>query len=211
MFFENIHTFMEDRHMKIAVGGSAANPPHFGHKDLVGAVVATGEFDQVRWIVSGDRPDKPGMIASCMRWKMGRLLFADDENVSVLYESDCAVPTVFVIENLKQCYPDAEIVWYCGGDHFVPRKQFDGKCDVLGFWNEGEYLFENQEFLIIPRKGLDMNALQLPRNYKILDVSIPDISSTDIRNRIRQKKSVDRFTEDKIIEYIHQKQLYQTM
>ena len=50
--------------MKIAVGGSAANPPHFGHKKLLEAVVATGEFDQVRWTVSGDRPDKPGMIAS---------------------------------------------------------------------------------------------------------------------------------------------------
>ncbi len=194
--------------MKIAIGGSAANPPHFGHRDLVGAVVATGEFEQVRWTVSGDRPDKPGMIASRVRWEMGKLLFADDNDVSVLYEVDQAVPTVFVIENLKQCYPGVEIIWYCGADHFVPREQFDNKCDVLGFWNEGEYLFENQEFLIIPRKGIDMNALQLPWNYKILDVEISEISSTDIRNRIEQGKSVDIFTEGKIVEFILQKKLY---
>jgi nicotinate-nucleotide adenylyltransferase len=89
------------------------------------------------------------------------------------------------------------------------REQFDGKCDVLGFWNEGEYLFENQKFLIIPRRGINMNTLQLPSDYKILDVEIPEISSTDIRNRIKQGKFVNELTECEIVKYIQNNKMYQ--
>ena len=194
--------------MKIAVGGSAANPPHLGHKKLVEAVVATGDFDQVRWTVSGDRPDKPGMITSKIRWEMGKMLFEDSEQPIVLYESNCAVPTRDVLANLKQCYKCTEIVWYCGSDHFVPRKKFGGKCDVLGFWHGGERLFCEQEFLIILREGIDMDLLQLPNRYKILNVTIPKISSTEIRQRIISNKPIKHLVGDAVAEYIRQNNLY---
>ena len=194
--------------MKIAVGGSAANPPHFGHKKLVEAIVSTGDFDQVRWTVSGDRPDKPGMIAPKIRWKMGKMLFGNNKQPIVLYESDCAVPTRDVLANLKQYYKFAEVVWYCGSDHFVPREKFGGKCDVLEFWHDGERLFCEQEFLIIPRKGIDMDLLQLPKRYKILNVTIPKISSTEIRQRIIGNKPINHLVGDEIAEYIRQNNLY---
>lgn len=194
--------------MKIAIGGSAANPPHVGHQKIVDSIIATKEFDQVRWIVSGDRPDKPGMVSSRIRWKMGKLLFKQSKEPLILYEPDRAIPTVEVLKNLQQCYDNAQIVWYCGADHFVPRKQFGGNCDILGFWDDGEILFEKQDFLIIPRKGLDMNSLQLPKHYQLLDVSIPEISSTTIRSYVAEGKSIEQFVGVKVADYIQQKNLY---
>jgi len=193
--------------MKIAVGGSAANVPHFGHKKLVEAVVSTKKFDQVRWIVSGDRSDKPGMPKSKYRYEMGKMLFATNNDVTVLYEPEEAIPTFQVITNLKTCCPEAEIIWYCGADHFVPRKKFNDRCDVLGFWDYGEELFENQKFLIIPRKGVDMSMLQLPKNYQILDVNIPEISSTEIRYKIANGRNVIE-TLPEIVKYSAKFQLY---
>ena len=193
--------------MKIAVGGSAANPPHFGHKQVVESVVLLGCFDQVRWIVSGDRPDKPGLPNSKIRYEMGKMLFANSGDVLVFYEDEQAIPTFQVIAELQKCYPEAEIVWYCGADHFVPRERFGGNCDILGFWDFGEELFDNQEFLIIPRKGLDMNKLQLPKKYRILDVQIPEISSTVIRQKIINGDEVKE-TLPEIVEYIEKNNLY---
>lgn len=194
--------------MKIAVGGSAANPPHFGHKKIVDSIMTTKEFDQVRWIVSGDRPDKPGMVSSRIRWEMGKRLFHQSKKLLILYEPDRAISTVEVLKNLQQCYEVAQIVWYCGADHFVPREQFKGNCDILGFWDDGEILFEKQEFLIIPRKGLDMNSLQLPKHYQLLDVSIPEISSTTIRSHVAKGESIEQFVGLDVADYIQQKNLY---
>lgn len=167
-----------------------------------------GEFDQVRWTVSGYRTDKPRMILSKDRWEMVRLLFGKSTQSIALYESDCAIPTRDVLANLKSCYPSAEIVWYCGADHFVPRERFCGKCDVLGFWYDGEKIFEKQEFLIISRRGIDMNALQLPRRHAILNVDVPEISSTEIRTRLEKGLDVEEFVDVEVAEYIREKNLY---
>lgn len=194
--------------MKIAIGGSAANPPHFGHKKLVEAILATGEFDEVRWIVSGNRPDKPGLISSRQRWEMTKCLFGDNHPAKIIYEAGLAIPTIKVLDEVGKIYPQAKIVWYCGADHFVSRKKFGGKCDIPGFWHKGEKLFREQEFLIVPRKGIDMKLLQLPKKYQILNVAIPEISSTEIRRRIADNKSVNQLVGNVVAEYIRNNRLY---
>lgn len=196
--------------MKIAVGGSAANPPHFGHRELVSAVIGIRKFDQVRWTVSGDRPDKPGLPEARLRWEMGRMVMDRLEPLEVLYESGKAVPTIHVIADIRRSFADAEIVWYCGADHFLPREKFSGKCDILGFWDDGEYLFENQEFLIIPRKGLVMEALQFPKRFTILEADIPEISSTEIRRCIQAGERISHLTSEEVERYIRKKKLYRT-
>ena len=42
---------------RIAIGGSAANPPHTGHLALIEALIHSNLFDVVIWIPSGNRPD----------------------------------------------------------------------------------------------------------------------------------------------------------
>ncbi len=194
--------------MKIAVGGSAANPPHFSHKKLVEAIVATGEFDQVQWIISGNRPDKPGLISSRQRWEMIKHLFGNNHPAKITYEAGPAIPTIEVLDKIGKNYPQAKIVWYCGGDHFVPREKFGGQCDILGFWHEGKRLFREQEFLIIPRKGIDIKLLQLPKKYQILNITIPEISSTEIRQRIINNKPIKHLVGDAVAEYIQVNNLY---
>lgn len=194
--------------MKIAVGGSAANPPHYGHRMLVEAVLATNKFDQVRWTVSGDRPDKPGLPNSIFRWEMGKMVMDGLRALNVLYEPERAIPTFFVISNLQRCYKNAKITWYCGADHFVPRERFNGNCDILGFWDKGEYLFKNQKFLIIPRKRIDLKELQLPMFYEILDVNIPEISSTEIRRLVKNDIGINHLTSGNVEKYIKEMKLY---
>ncbi len=194
--------------MKIALGGTAANPPHFGHKKLVEAALSTGEFDQVQWIISGNRPDKPGLISSRQRWEMTKCLFGDNYPAKITYEVGPAMPTIKILDEIGKNYPQAKIVWYCGSDHFVPREKFGGQCDILGFWHKGEKLFCEQEFLIVPRKGIDMKLLQLPKKYQILNIAIPEISSTEIRWRILQNKPISQFTNRQVIDYIKRNNLY---
>jgi len=43
---------------QIAIGGSAANPPHNGHALLISKLLECNLFTKVIWIISGDREDK---------------------------------------------------------------------------------------------------------------------------------------------------------
>ncbi|MFA5993450.1 MAG: nicotinate-nicotinamide nucleotide adenylyltransferase [Parcubacteria group bacterium] len=193
--------------MKIALGGSASNPAHYGHKFLAEAVLKTGEFDRVRWIVSGERPDKPGMPAVFHRWQMTQLL-AMDQFIEIAYEKKQAVSTVEVIRRTQQEFPQAEIVWYCGSDHFLARRQFAGVCDVEAFWEEGEWLMNHQPFLIAVRKGATQEKMRYPEKCLFLESAIPEISSTHIRQNVRDKKDNQIFTAPAVLQYMEKNRLY---
>jgi nicotinic acid mononucleotide adenylyltransferase len=65
---------MSQRKLRIGVGGSAANPPHWGHIELLKKLLDSGKFDKLIWIPSGIRPDKPGAIEAEHRKKMTELM-----------------------------------------------------------------------------------------------------------------------------------------
>lgn len=193
--------------MKIAIGGSAANPPHFGHKMLVDAIVARKEFDHVQWIVSGERPDKPGLPPVYDRWCMTKMLITDPL-VHITYDEERAVPTIEVICRAQDRFPDAKIIWFCGSDHFVARDRYGGKNDLETFWHSGQWLMEHQEFLIVRRCGIPDDLLRLPRNCTVITADIPAISSTNLRERLRRHKDCTAYTSADVLQYIAQHDLY---
>ena len=193
--------------MRIALGGTAANPAHYGHKRLVEAIIDLKYFDTIAWIVSGDRPDKPGMLPAIDRWHMTKLLITDPR-VDVVYEDGVAVPTVEVIRKAQKDFPYADITWYCGLDHFVAREQFDGLCNIEGFWHEGEMLMKRQHFLIVKRKGLERSVTRYPKRYTLIDCDMPDISSTEIRQRLAKGLDNTLHTSQAVLDYIAGQKLY---
>ena len=193
--------------MRIALGGTAANPAHYGHKRLVEAIIDLKYFDKIMWIISGDRPDKPGMLPAIDRWHMTKLLITDPR-VEITYEEETAIPTVEVIRKAQKDCLHADITWYCGLDHFVAREQFDGLCNIEGFWHEGETLMKRQHFLIVKRKGLERSAIRYPKRYTLIDRNIPDISSTEIRQRLTKGLDNTPYTSQAVLNYIVQKNLY---
>lgn len=193
--------------MKIALGGSAANPAHYGHKALTEAVLRLNQFDRVRWIVSGDRPDKQGMPAPFHRWQMTKRL-GIDPSVEVTFENGLAIPTIDVIRQAQEEFPQAQIVWYGGSDHFVSRSQFDGLCDVEAFWDEGEWLMEKQSFLIVERHGTQNAPMRYPKKFTLLNGRLPEISSTLIRQNVCARRDNSALTSLAVIDYINQHQLY---
>ncbi|MDO5733411.1 MAG: bis(5'-nucleosyl)-tetraphosphatase (symmetrical) YqeK [Eubacteriales bacterium] len=70
--------------------------------------------------------------------------------------------------------------------------------EELPSWFEFERLFQLAEFLIIPRAGYDRSASEslledyrrrYRLRYRILDIEVPELSSTEIRERFRQHRN----------------------
>ncbi len=203
--------------LKIGIGGSAANPPQLGHRHLVEGLLKSNRFDEVFWIPSGVRPDKEGFVSPDHRVAMTILTFPNEWlwqgetkfNIKFndVYEGN--TPTIEVIENFQKQYPDAEITWFTGADSVVPQEKYGGKCEIQAVWIRGEELYSKYNFLILPRPGyLDPKIYNLPENFEIYEVPQLDITSTEIRRRIKNEESIEGLVTPEVAEYIRRNNLY---
>ena len=200
---------------KIAVGGSAADPPHNGHYAVIKKLIELERFDLVIWILSGFRPDKnlkviPDdrvamtelMLDKTWRTKPGTRLVVKYDDV---YNKN--TPTAKRIHRLEHEYPGAEIVWFTGSDSVIPRPEFGGKCEIEVNWTYGQYLMVHKKFIILNRPGYEID-FGLPENFEVLDVQVPSISSSDIRSRIKFGQEFEHLVHPEVGAYIKRNQLY---
>lgn len=203
--------------LRIGIGGSAANPPSLGHRHMVEGLLKSEIFDEVFWIPSGVRPDKDGFVSPDHRVAMTLLTFPTEwlwtgkTNFHIEFNDVYGgnTPTIEVFENFKKKFPDADITWFTGVDSVVPQERYNGKCEMQAVWIRGEELFRNYKFLILPRPGYaDPKTLDLPTNFEIFDEPQLNITSTEIRRRIRDGESVEELVTKEVAEYIKRNNLY---
>jgi nicotinate-nucleotide adenylyltransferase len=203
--------------LRIGIGGSAANPPSLGHKHMVEGLLKSGKFDEIFWIPSGVRPDKEGFVAPDHRVAMTLLTFPTEWlwqgetkfNIKFNDVYGGNTPTIEVIEQFKKDYPEAEITWFTGVDSVQPLEKFGGKCEMQAFWIRGEELYRNYKFLILPRPGfIDPKLIDLPKNFEIFDEPQLNVTSTEIRKRIKNGESIEGLVTREVEEYIKRNNLY---
>lgn len=206
------------------VSGSAANPVTRAHREFAETLTQSGMFDLVLWLPSGLRPDKPHLIESAHRVRMTELVFSEawraeqptEFCIDLRDATRANTPTIYLLEDLKKTYLDAEIIFATGVDVLTPKKELDGKCEVH-LWDEGERLLSQWTFAVAPRAGYpDPHTLKqdghLPAHFMILDrphSPIGNASSTEIRNRIKQGLSYSDLVIPEVGAYIEAHKLYQ--
>jgi nicotinate-nucleotide adenylyltransferase len=97
----------------------------------------------------------------------------------------------------------SEVNWLIGADmlNFLPR------------WHRPLELLDEVHFVVMARPGFDFDWKSLPREFqrlrdRVVEAPRIDISSTDIRARIRAGLSIDYFTPPSVVEYIRAQALY---
>ena len=204
---------------RITVGGSAANPPHLGHKALIECLLRCGKFGKVIWIPSGVRKDKKDLILSDHRVVMTVLTFPKEWFYGLTTEFlisfkevyDISRPTSFWLKQIQEEYINAEVSWYTGVDSVVPQDRFDGRCEIERIWFNGPRLMQECRFYILPRNGERYphpSGLSLPPQFGVIDGDLPDISSTDIVRKISKGEKFEHLVVPEVAEYIKRHRLY---
>ena len=203
--------------LRIGIGGSAANPPQVGHRHLVEGLLNSGKFDEVYWIPSGVRPGKEGFVEPDHRVAMTQLTFPTEWlwkgetkfNIKFNDVYGGNTPTIEVIEQFQKEHPDAEITWFTGVDSVVPQEKYGGKCEIQAVWVRGEELYAKFSFLVLPRPGFsDPKIIDLPDNFEVFDEPQLNVSSSDIRRRIKDGESIEGLVTHEVEEYIRRNNLY---
>lgn len=202
---------------EIVVGGSSANPPHLGHRMLIQRLLGLGRFSQVIWILCGKRLDKTIDVEPDHRVAMTNLTIPpswtmrDKTLLRVIFRDVYAEnrPTVEWLARLSRENPGAEVAWFTGADSVAPQDRYGGECEIRKTWAAGEILMKERRFYIVPREGYpNPRSLILPPQFEVLDISVPEMSSSDIRQRIGSGKPFEHFVTAGVANYVKRFGLY---
>ena len=205
---------------KIGILGGTFNPPHFAHIAMAAAAVRDGGMDKVILVPNGDPPHKRLSVSSADRLMMTKLAAA--ETSRLLGVTDCGVPQIEVsdieisrpgfsflvntLEELKRIYSDDRLFFIVGGDALMS----------ISSWYGADRIFRLADILAFKREGgLNLNPASAVRYLEkrgaavtLLDTGLPMISSSQIRELIKDGGDISGLVPESIAGYIIDKKLY---
>jgi len=170
-------------HIRTALFGGTFDPIHNGHLAIVKSVLEQGLADEVWILITPCNPWKKNQELSDdrIRFDMAADAVKDMEHVFASdYEFSLPKPsyTANTLRHLSADYPDREFILTIGADNWVKFSD----------WRESDFILKNYSIIIYPREGYD--TASLPDGTTLLDCPLMDISSTRIRQMIKNGESI---------------------
>lgn len=197
---------------KIGIMGGSFDPIHLGH--LIVAEYAKEKFqlENVIFIPTGTPPHKDKQKMSCNkhRYEMTRLSIEDNLDYKICDLETKNMKTSYTIDTLKlikEDYPDSDIYFILGLDSFKNLESWKGYKDILSNYKIiiAERLDSQEKDVYEKYKFYKENY---PANIFFLEGPIIEISSTEIRERVKNGYSVKYLVRDEVNEYIKNNNLY---
>ncbi|HOM44109.1 MAG TPA: nicotinate-nucleotide adenylyltransferase [Bacillota bacterium] len=198
---------------RIGIMGGTFDPIHYGH--LAAAEAARIEFGlcKVIFMPVGNPPHKQSQAISDAehRYRMTALATSSNSGfeVSRLEVDKAGITYTFdTMKELRNIYGEAPAIYFITGA--------DAVLELLTWYKLGE-LLTLCKFIAVTRPGFDICKLEqkiaeITSKYDgeiiCLEVPLLEISSTDIRERIRNGKPVKYLLPEEVEAYIHRNGLY---
>ena len=197
--------------MNICIMGGTFSPIHNAH--LLIAQLAKEEFaiDRLLFMPSGNPPHKRDrhIIASEHRAEMVRIAISDNPQFELCdyeIEKKSYSYTSETLEYFKNKYPNDRLYFIIGGDSLA----------AFETWHRPEKILSLADILVFERSGYcddtekSTEHLNKKYNANIHLIHAPkfDISSSMIRERLAEGKTVKYMLPDGVIDYIYKNSLY---
>ena len=199
---------------RIGIYGGTFNPPHIGHMQAVRHSVAALQLDQLLLIPDRIAPHKvipSGTANPQQRLEMLRIAAKGIENAQVLdleLHREGPSYTYQTILELKQQYPDDELVLLMGTDMFLSFMSWKNPDVILSHASLGVfYRGERGEISQIAEKKAEMEGQG--HTVYLVENPVVEISSTNLR-RMLALHCADPFLPDGVADYIRRHGLYET-
>lgn len=189
--------------MRIGLLGGSFDPPHNGHLLAAGDAFEALSLDRLVFIPAAVQPLKTHQDAAAPehRLSMVRLLVDGDSRFdtdSMEIDRGGLSYTVDTLSAFAAAFPSAELFWLVGAD--VVRS--------FARWREPERITELATVVVLQRTDEAPDLASIPGTPRRLATRRIDISSTEVRKRVQEGKSIRGFVPDAVAEYIAAKRLY---
>ena len=174
--------------MKVGIYGGSFNPIHRGHIALARQILRKAHLNEVWFLVTPLNPFKQAssdLLDDDERLALTRKALADDPQlVASDYEFHLPRPsyTWDTLQALSRDYPDHQFTLIIGADNWAAFDRWAHPQDILQYY----------PIVIYPREGYPVDATTLPESVTLVNTRLYRVSSTDIRQRIREHRPVRR-------------------
>lgn len=189
---------------KTGILGGTFDPFHNGHLSIAKEALEEFNLSKILLIPAKVQPFKLGkeMADEKARVDMTRLAAEEDsrfivstietdgENISYTYKTLC---------ELQKTYPDDKFYFIMGADSFLS----------LNRWYMGKELLRKFAFIIARRPGYELNTANITNaEIEFLHNDVLQVSSTEIKEKIRRGKGISDLVPLSIERYINEHRLY---
>ena len=203
---------MCDSTKKVGIMGGTFDPIHNGHLVIAQAALDTMNLDEVLFIPSGTPylKDLTTVLSKKKRVSMTGLAIEDNPKFAlstIEIDREGNSYSYETLEELKKQNPDVEYYFILGADSLL----------YLEKWKNPDRLMASCTLLTAVRDDCDevkiqdaIKYLQDQYNAKIVLLPTPrlDISSTMIRKRVQEGKSIRYMVPDSVIDFIQKHDIY---
>lgn len=184
--------------MKIGLFGGSFNPIHNAHIKLASTICSEAGLDEVWFMVTPHNPLKrqEGLMDEKDRLAMVRIALEKEPNLKASdYEFHLERPsfTWNTLQHLSKDYPTDEFYIIIGGDNW----------EIFNHWAHHEEILRDYHIIVYPRKDSLMDTTSLPPSVSIIRMPEMDISSTMIREMLRNGEDISPYVSPKVAEYLH--------
>jgi len=188
--------------VRIGLLGGSFDPPHVGHLLAASDAYEALQLDRLLFIPAAVQPLKIDRTTARgeQRLAMTKMLAGTDPRFDVdpiEIDRGGLSYTVDTLAALRVRWPSAELFWLVGAD-IVPS---------FAQWREPARIVELATVVVLQRSG-DVDGANLPAGLRCLATRRIDVSSTEIRQRVKEGKSVRGFVPDAVAEFIAAERLY---
>ena len=190
--------------MKIGLFFGSFNPIHFGHMAIANYMVEYTDIDQLWFIISPQNPfkTKASLLADYHRYELVNRAIGNDTRFrasNIEFKLSKPSYTIDTLTYLIDQYPDKEFFLIIGSDQLPSFEK----------WKNYDVLLENYSFLVYPRPGTDKHPLLSHPAFHIVDAPNMEISSTFIRQAVKNKKDIRYYMPSAVWEYIQEMHFYE--
>lgn len=194
---------------RIGIMGGTFNPIHNGHLLLARKAQEQVSLDKILFMPSGNSYMKRNVLETQKRVDMVALAIKNDPDFELSMIEAQKSGNTYTCETLKfltESYPENQYYFIIGADILFQIEQ----------WRNPELIFQTAVLVCAVRDDYDMDTIRKKGNIlvasgaELIYLNMPklDISSTDIRAKVKSSLPITDFVPPEVAYYIEQEHLY---
>ncbi len=189
--------------MKIGLYFGSFNPVHIGHMAIANYMAGFTALNQVWFVISPQNPFKRRitLLEDHKRRTLLEIATEGDDRFRVC-DIEFRLPkpsyTVDTLANLKELYPSHEFILIMGSDGLPTFRK----------WKNYEVIEQNYMRYVYPRPGFPVDPQEHPNTF-VVNAPMMEISSTFIREALRERIDIRHYLPHKVHDYITQMHFYE--
>lgn len=207
--------------MKTGLFFGSFNPIHIGHMAIANYMVAFTDIQQVWFVVSPHNPlkEKKTLLSDTHRLRLVREAIADDTRFkasNIEFKLPQPSYTINTLAYLKEKYPAKQFALIIGADNLQTFHKWKNYQEILKQYEL--YVYPRHNYSPSPsrlREALWRSKVESPvvkpdhPKVKLTTAPIMEISSTFIREAIRDKKDIRHYLPEAVYKYIVEMHFYE--